>query len=174
MTGGPDPEVGPAYAGAADHGVVSSVGPDDPAAGEVVEAVDSEHRKIDRVLAEMLLLADAGDTGALRLRWGGVVREILEHEAAERRVVLPAAEGVADGDATTALADLRRDQEALLERLARHDELNTDVSPDEVRSAVRDIRGYLGRVDELVRPLLERLPEEQRAQLGEDLRQVKG
>jgi hypothetical protein len=173
MTGSPDPEVGPAYAGAADQGVVSSVGPDDPAAGEVVEAVDSEHSKIDRVLAEMLLLADAGDTGALRLRWGGVVREILEHEAAERRVVLPAVEG-AGGEHAAALADLRRDQDALLERLGQHDELNADVSPDEVRTMVGEVRVYLARVDEVVRPLLERLPADERAQLGEDLRQVKG
>ncbi len=40
---GERPDVGPAYGGSADTGVVSSVGEHDPAAGDVVNALIAEH-----------------------------------------------------------------------------------------------------------------------------------
>ncbi|HZB48081.1 MAG TPA: hemerythrin domain-containing protein [Mycobacteriales bacterium] len=165
------PDVGPDYAGAADAGVVSSVGEHDAAAGDIVEVVLAEHRKIERVFAELTLLVEADDVDGLRLRWGGVVREILEHEAAERRVVLAAVE---QGDGAGPARDVRRQQQELMDRLGRYDALNPDVSAEDVRTAMDATRAYLRTVDQVVVPLLERLPAEERMRLGEDLRQVKG
>lgn len=161
----------PEYAGSADTGIVSSVGEHDPAAGDVVDAVLAEHRKLDGVFAELLELADTGDEGALRLRWGGVVRELLEHEAAERRVVLPAAETVG-GEGST--AEVAQRQQELMDLLGRYDELNADVTADEVRSAVDAAAEQLRTVDDVVVPLLQQLPADERMRLGEDLRQVMG
>lgn len=175
-SGSPDPtaeppSAGPEYAGAADAGVVSSVGEHDAAAGDIVDVLHSEHRKIERVFGELAQLVDAGDVAGLRLRWGGVVREVLEHEAAERRVVLPAIE---QADGAGPAADVRRRQEELLERLGRHDALNPEASAEDVRTTMDATLAYLRTVDEIVVPLLERLPAQERMRLGEDLRQVKG
>lgn len=167
MTSTDPTEVGPAYGGTADAGVASSVGADDPAAGEIAGALDSEHRKIERVLGE---LTGSSDAETARLRWGGVVREILEHEMAERRVVLPAVEQLAPDQ----VADLRRDQNRLIDELGRYDALNADASPEQIRSAADLVLAHLRTMDEVLGPLLERLPADERTRLGEDLRQVKG
>ena len=161
----------PEYAGSADTGVVSSVGEHDGAAGDVVDVVLAGHRKLDGVFAELLALADAGDEAALRLRWGGVVRELLEHEAAERRVVLPAAEEVAGQGAAV---EVGQRQQELMDRLSRYDQLNADVSADEVRAAVDAAAEQLRTVDDVIVPLLRQLPADERMRLGEDLRQVMG
>lgn len=177
MTDQPVPEpldptpVIPEYGGSADTGIVSSVPEHDPAAGDVVDAVLTEHRKLAGVFDELRGLADAGDEGALRLRWGGVVRELLEHEAAEQRVVLPAADTVGGEGSKAEVA--QRSQE-LMDLLSRYDELNTDVTPDQVRSAVDAAAEHLGTVDDVVVPLLRQLPADERMRLGEDLRQVMG
>ena len=163
----PLPVVGPEYAGSADAGVVSSVGEHDPAAGDVVDVILAEHRKLTGVFSELLGL----DVDALRLRWGGVVRELLEHEAAERHVVLPAAERV--GGAGIA-AEVGARQQELMDRLAPYDRLNAEVSAEEVRACVDAAEEHLRSVDDVVVPLLRQLPADERMRLGEDLRQVTG
>ncbi len=174
----PDPEpaldvsaVIPEYGGSADVGVVSSVGEHDPAAGDVVDVVRSEHRKLEGVFEELLRLADDGELDGLRVRWGGVVRELLEHEAAQHRVVLPAVEQVAG---TGAVSEVRTRQQELMDRLLPYDELNAEVAPDEVRACIEAATAHLRTVDDVVVPLLQRLPADERMRLGEDLRQVTG
>ncbi|MDP9496837.1 MAG: ATP-binding cassette domain-containing protein [Actinomycetota bacterium] len=158
----------PEYAGVADRGVVSSVGEHDPAAGDVVDVLRAEHRKLEGVFGEVLQALDAGDRDAVRLRWGGVVREVLEHERAEERVVLPLVQDAA------ALDRLRAGQGPLVARLQEQDELTSEAGPDQVRETVDLARQHLLVVDEVVLPVLERLPAPERMRLGEDLRQVMG
>jgi hemerythrin superfamily protein len=165
------PALTPEYGGSADTGVVSSVGEHHPAAGDVVDVVLSEHRKLEGVFEELLRLADDGDLDALRARWGGVVRELLEHEAAERRVVLPAAERVAGPGAAV---EVGTRQQELMDRLSPYDELNTGVAADEVRACIAAVTEHLRTVDDVVVPLLQQLPADERMRLGEDLRQVTG
>ena len=158
----------PEYAGAADRGVVSSVGEHDPAAGDVVDVLRAEHRKLEGVFGEVLQALEAGDRDAVRLRWGGVVREVLEHERAEERVVLPLVQDVA------ALDRLRAGQGPLVARLQEQDELTSEAAPEQVRETVELARQHLRAVDEVVLPVLEQLPAPERMRLGEDLRQVMG
>ena len=174
---GPDPmqegpDVGPEYGGSADPGVVSSVAEHAPAAGDVVDALRAEHGKLQAVFEEMLALVRAGDEQGLRIRWGGVVRELLEHEVAEQRVVLPAAEQVEGVDA---VEQIRRRQQQVVDRLRDHDTLTPDdVSPHAIEEAIGLASAHLRAVDDVVVPLLERLPADERMRLGEDLRQVMG
>lgn len=157
----------PDYAGSADRGVVESVGEHDAAAGDVVDALSAEHRKLEGVFTEVQGLLDAHDEQGLRLRWGGIVREVLEHLVAEQRVVLPAVEG-------EPVAQVQEATEQLVQRLRGQDELTSQASPDEVRQAVQAIRQHVRSLDEQVLPLLQALPADARMRLGEDLRQVAG
>lgn len=173
----PDPSldrapVAPEYGGAADKGVVSSVGGDAPAAGDVVVVLRAENRKLQGVLDEVDGLVRASDEEALRLRWGGVVREVLEYEAAQRRVVLPAAERVAG---TSGLEEVRHRLQQLVDRLGTHDSFAPDdITLQGVADAV-DLAGeHLRAVDAVVVPLVAQLSADQRRRLGEDLRQVMG
>ena len=166
-----DPVGLPEYAGSADTGVVESVGEHAPQAGDIVDALSSEHRKLLRVLEEMRELAEADDRDALRLRWGGVVREVLEHEVAEARVALPAAESVSGPGAAE---DVRLRSEELVARLREQDEFTSGASPEQVCAAAQAVGDHLRRVDEAVVPLLAQLPPDERMRLGEDLRQVMG
>jgi hemerythrin superfamily protein len=169
---GQDPVVGPEYGGSADRGVVSSVGEHAPAAGDVVDAVVAEHRKLSGVFDEVLALVRADDRQSLALRWGGVVRELLEHEAAEERVVLPAAEHVGGAEP---VAQVRRSAQTLRDRVARYDTITVDeVDPQDVAEAIAVASDHLRAVDAAVVPLLQQLPGDERARLGEDLRQVMG
>jgi len=166
------PTVGPEYGGSADGGVVSSVGEHAPAAGDVVDAVVAEHRKLRGVFEEVLALVQAGDHHAVALRWGGTVRELMEHEAAEDRVVLPAAEQVGGAEA---LVEVRRGQQELRERISAHDSFTVEhVDPQDVAEAVALATRHFAAVDDTVVPLLEQLPADERMRLGEDLRQVMG
>lgn len=162
----------PDYAGSADTGVVGSVGDHAAAAGDVVQALGAEHTKLRGLFDEMMQLVRTDDRDALRLRWGGVVRELVEHEAAEARVVLPAAENAAGAGA---VADVRRGQQELLDRLQAHDAFTADdVSPQDVAEAIDAAAAHLDLVDSAVLPLLQQLPADERGRLGEDLRQVMG
>lgn len=166
------PAIGPEYAGSADPGVVSSVGEHADAAGDVVEAVRAEHAKLQSVFEDMLAVARGDDRQALRLRWGGVVRELLEHETAQGRVVLPAAERV---QGIGAVAEVRRRQDELIGKLGHHDALTADdISPQQVEDVIELAAEHLRVVDTVVVPLLESLPADERMRLGEDLRQVMG
>lgn len=170
VTGPDTPPVLPEYGGSADRGVVGSVGEHSPAAGDVVEALRAEHDKLHGVFEEVRALVRTQDVEALRLRWGGVVRELVEHETAEGRVVLPAAERAGED-----LSAVRRSADDLLERLRRHDALTADdVDPQEVEQVLDRVAEHLRTVDDVVVPLLERLPAQEQMQLGEDLRQVMG
>jgi hypothetical protein len=81
-----DPPVGPPYGGAADSGVVSSVGEYAPEALDAMAFLQAEHRKLESVLDEVAEQLEQEGLDAVRLRWGGVVRETLEHAVAEERV----------------------------------------------------------------------------------------
>ena len=166
----------PEYAGSADSGVVNSVDEHAGAAGDIVDALRAEHDKLSGVFEEVLTLVRAGDGDALRLRWGGVVRELAEHVAAEGRVVLPAAQSAAGaGTGSDALAEVRREQQELLDVLSEHDAFTADgVPPEQVGDVVARTAAHLRQVDAVVLPLLEQLPADERMRLGEDLRQVKG
>jgi hypothetical protein len=169
---GERPDVGPAYGGSADTGVVSSVGHNDPAAGDVVDALTAEHAKLQRLLDEVQSLAGRGDVESLRLRWGGIVRELLEHEVAQATVALPTAERV---EGIGSAAELRRRSEEIIALLREHDALTADnVALDHVTQTVEAVREHLKTMDDVLLPLLARLPADNRARLGEDLRQVMG
>ncbi|MDP9432695.1 MAG: hypothetical protein M3P91_08310 [Actinomycetota bacterium] len=158
----------PEYGGAPDKGVVSSVGEGSPAAGDVVQATTSEHRKIEAAFGELLVAIEANDQQFLRARWGGVVREVLEELAAEQRVLLPAARQAGAG------ADLEQRLLALRARLEPYDALNAEAPGDEIRVTMREAIAYLRHVNSTLLPVLSGLPEPERQRLGEDLRQVKG
>lgn len=160
------------YAGSADSGVVGSVGESAPAAGDVVQVLRAEHTKLQHVLDEMARLARGEDREALRLRWGGVARELVEHETAQSRVVLPAAENAVGADA---VADVRRGQQQLLDRLQEHDAFTADdVGPQEISSVIDLASEQLRLVDAVLLPVLQQLPRDERERLGEDMRQVMG
>lgn len=169
--GEPDrPEVGPEYAGSADRGVVSSVGEHDPEAGDIVDVISQEHAKLLRLLDEAQ--AGADDLEALRLRWGGIVRELLEHEVAEAHVALPAAERV---DGIGAAAELRRRSDEVVALLREQDAFTADdAALAHVQQTAEAVREHLRTVDDVLLPVLSRLPADDRARLGEDLRQVMG
>ncbi len=144
--------------------MVLSVGEHDPAAGDVVSALTAEHAKLQRLLDEVQSLSERGDVQSLRLRWGGIVRELLEQEVAQVTVALPAAERVEGRRGCRAVALLRE-----------HDALTPDdVALDDVTQTVEVIREHLRTTDDVLLPLLAALPADDRARLGEDLRQVMG
>ena len=166
------PVVGPEYGGSPDSGVVSSVGEHAPAAGDVVDVLTAERRKLLGVFDEVLGLVQADDRRSLAVRWGGIVREVLEHEVAREQVVLPAVQDLADAGL---LDDVRRRQRALRDRISGHDQFTLEgLDPQEVADAVAVTSDHLAEVDGALLPLLELLPPDERMRLGEDLRQVKG
>ncbi len=166
------PDVGPEYGGSADRGVVSSVGEHDAAAGDLVDALTAEHAKLHRLLDEAQALSDRGELEALRLRWGGIVRELLEHEVAEARVALPAAERV---EGIGAAAEIRRRSEEVVALLREHDAFTPDdVALDHLTQTAEAVREHLRTVEAVLLPVLSRVPADERARLGEDLRQVMG
>lgn len=161
----------PPYGGTPDRGVASSADPASGAAGDVVEVLAAERSKLERLFAEMLELLDRGDLETARLRWGGIVREALEYEAAKRRVVYPEVQRRSGGEG---VAEEQQRQDELMRRLQDFDALNPDVDPDAVRSIVDLARRHLAGEAEVLLPRLAELPAGERAALGEDLRQVMG
>jgi hypothetical protein len=114
----------------------------------------------------------ADDEQALRLRWGGVVRELVEYEAAQRRVVLPATEDI---PGATGLDEVRRRGQELADRLGEHDAFTPDDVSVQNIAEVAELAGQqLRAVDAVVLPLLAQLPSDHRMRFGEDLRQVMG
>lgn len=169
--GGPVPL--PAYGGSADTGVEQSVDTGSGAAGDLVQVLDAEHRKLERLFAEVEQLLDARDLEGLRRRWGGIVRELLEHETAEEHVVWPLVRGP-HGPENEDLAAEHARQEGLRARLLDHDALNPDVEPTAVREILQLAREHLRGKDAALLPVVSRLPADQLRTLGEDFRQVKG
>jgi hemerythrin superfamily protein len=162
-----DPPVGPPYGGAADEGVVSSVGEHDPEALDAVAFVQAEHRKLEAVLDEVLEQLASDGMDAVRARWGGIVRETLEHAVAEERVVWEAVPA-------ESLASVREQQHALVQVLQDQDALNPEVDADQLHRAVALVREHTQAVEAVVVPALQQLPAARLMALGEDLRQVMG
>lgn len=194
VTGGVDL---PPYAGSADRGVAESVSTQDPAVGDVVAVVRSNHETLQRLLDEVdgllhgagggpdpdapdPLAHDAASSAAVvggwRGRWPGVVRALLEQLDAESRVAWPAIDDLPGGATDTApvVAVLERTG-ALGADLRDVDGLDLrDVDAGRVATLVVRAKDELHRLDEVVLPRLETLPADRRAALGEDLRQVLG
>lgn len=162
----PAPDL-PAYAGREDTGVRESGGSASGTAGDVVDLLGAEHARIEGIVDELSGHLDAGDTERAQLRFGGLVRQVLELQAAEGRVVWPAV-----GD--DALRELRQRGEELRGRLGQHDELNASPSPDELRALGEQLRGYVRAEAEQLVPVLRALSADERGRLGEDMRQVMG
>lgn len=179
----------PPYAGSADSGVADSVPPQDPARGDVVAVVRSSHETLQRLLDDVDgLLRGAGPgpdpdapdplahdaasspavVGGWRGRWPGVVRSLLEQLDAEGRVAWPAVDDGAEAGPAARARSLSAD-------LREVDGLDLrDVDADRVAALVSRSRDELHALDETLLPRLEALPADQRAALGEDLRQVLG
>jgi hypothetical protein len=87
-------------------------------------------------------MAGAGRRPAgARAALGGVAREVLEHEAAEERVVLPAAEQAAGADP---LDQVRPSRQALRDRVGRCDAIGVDeVDPQDMADALALASGHL-------------------------------
>jgi hypothetical protein len=167
---GTDRAAAPGYSASPDAGGVSS-GQTAPAAGDVVELLAAEHRTLHQVFEEVLDLVRGGDEHAVRLRWGGVVRELLEHEVAEERVALPAAADLTDG---AVVEEIRRRSQALRERLRDHAAFTDEVAPDDVAAVIALATEHMRTVDTVVVPLLQVLAPDERRRLGAELRQVMG
>ncbi|MDP9417963.1 MAG: hemerythrin domain-containing protein [Actinomycetota bacterium] len=165
---GADPGAGPAYGGSADTGVQQSVGRGSDAAGDVVQLVQHEHRKLDSLFGEVLDELAAGDLETVRLRWGGIVREALEFEAAERHVIYPEVRG----DEAVA-AEARREND-VIEALSDFDALNPEIDPERVRQVIDLARAHFAAEEAEVLPRLAVLPADRLLALGEDMRQVMG
>lgn len=157
----------PPYAGAADEGVVSSVPEHDPSAGDVVDVLRDEHDKLGALLAELREQLAAEGPDAVRPRWGGFVREALEHAVAEERVVWEVL-------SESARRALQEHQQRLRVLLTDQDSLHPDVTPDRVDASGALLQAHARQVTELVLPELSALDAAQRMALGEDFRQVMG
>lgn len=164
-----DATAGPEYGGTADPGLRSSVPQDDAVLGDVVAFVESEHAKLESLLSTMVALAQRGPHQDLEQRWFGVVRELLEFETAEERVVWP--EVGDDGP----LGEEHERQRRLLERLQGEDELlDRSVDPQSVIDVSKQAVEHLQGERAVLLPALRALPEDQRRRLGEDMRQTMG
>ncbi len=165
---GADPAAGPAYGGTADTGVQQSVGRGSDATGTIVQLLQHEHRKLDALFGELLDELAAGNLETVRLRLGGIVREALEFEAAERRVVYPE---VRADDAVA--AEARREDE-VIEALSAYDALNPEVDPEGVRRVIDLARAHFAAEEAELLPRLAVMPADRQLALGEDMRQVMG
>ena len=155
----------PPYAGAADHGVEDSLRDRTGAAGDLLDFVTSEHRKLVWLWDEMVTALDRADTEWLRLRLGGVVRETREYLAAERHVVVPA---LPETPASLRTAG------TVLDALADFDELNPEIDESRLRDLARQVLDDLHAQDDEVVPRIVDLDAAERWKLGEDMRQVMG
>jgi hypothetical protein len=160
-----DDELLPPYAGAADHGVEESLREATGEAGDLLDFVTSEHRKLVWLWDEIVAALDRGDQDWVRLRLGGIVRETREYLAAERRVVLPALPDTPDSLAQAA---------GVLTALEDFDSLNPDVDEPRLRDVSRRVLDDLHAQDDEVVPRIVDLDAAERWQLGEDMRQVMG
>jgi hypothetical protein len=160
-----DDELLPPYAGAADRGVQESLSDETGEAGDLLDFVTAEHRKLVWLWDEITAALDRGDADWVRLRLGGIVRETREYLAAERHVVLPAI--------TEPPASLDR-AGTLLTVLEEYDELNPDVDEPGIRELARQVLDDLHAQDDEVVPRIVDLDAAERWKLGEDMRQVMG
>ena len=137
-----------------------------------MQVLTAEHAKLQRLLEEVQSRSERGDVQELRLRWGGIVRELLEHEVAEATVALPAAERV---EGVRLAAELRRRSDEVVALLREHDAFTPDdVALSRVVQTAEAVREHLRTIDDVLLPMLRALPADDRARLGEDLRQVMG
>ena len=153
----------PAYAGEADRGLRDSLPAGDQMLGDAADVVDAECAKLENLLGVTVGLLDDGDLTAVQQRWYGIVRELLEFEAALTRVVTPALPNTGTGEPEDLLVDLRR-----------YDGMTADIEPGDVRHVcVRAAQVVQRQHAELV-PALRQLDDRTRQDLGEDLREVMG
>jgi hypothetical protein len=155
----------PPYAGAADHGVEDSLRDRTGEAGDLLDFVTSEHRKLVWLWDEIITALDRADLDWVRLRLGGIVRETREYLAAERHVVVPALPEPPDS---------LRVAGTVLEALEVFDALNPDVDEPRLRELARQVLDDLHAQDDEVVPRIVDLDAAERWQLGEDMRQVMG
>lgn len=167
-SGGDDPNDAvtlPPYAGDADPGLRDSLPATDPMLGDAADIVDAECGKLENLLGVTVGLLDDGDLAAVQQRWYGIVRELLEFEAALDRVVAPAVAGTRADE--TGAADVMLD-------LRRYDGLTAEVDPDDVRRVCVAAAALLEQQQSQLVPALRSLEPAARRDLGEDLREVMG
>jgi hypothetical protein len=155
----------PPYAGAADHGVEGSLPDETGEAGDLLDFVTAEHRKLVWLWDEMVSALDRGDQDWVRLRLGGIVRETREYLAAECRVVVPA---------LTETPESLRTARTVLMALEQFDELNPEIDEPRLREVARQVLDDLHAQDDEVVPRIVDLDAAERYELGEDMRQVMG
>jgi hypothetical protein len=155
----------PPYAGAADHGVEESLSQSMGEAGDLLDFVTAEHRKLVWLWDEIIAALDRGDQEWPRIRLGGIVRETREYLAAENLVVAPAMP-----DPPGSLVEAR----TVLEALGEFDELNPEIDEPRVRELARRVLDDLHAQDDEVVPRIVDLDAAERWKLGEDIRQVMG
>jgi hypothetical protein len=155
----------PPYAGAADHGVEDSLPDRTGEAGDLLDFVTAEHRKLGWLWDEIVAALDRADQDWVRQRLGGVVRETREYLAAEGHVVVPALPEPPDSLRTAG---------TVLHALEEFDELNPEVDEPRIRDLARQVLDDLHAQDDEVVPRIVDLDAAERWQLGEDMRQVMG
>jgi hypothetical protein len=163
-----DPDVGPPYAGSADEGVRSSVPADDPMLGDAASVLRAEYSKVYDLFGDLVALLDNGRLDEVQQRWFGVIREILEFEAACQQVVVPEVP-----DAVAGLDDDAKPS-GLVDWLRSYDELNPDLQPDEARTTAVTTVEALQAQERALLPAVGALSDDVRSRMGEDLRQVMG
>jgi hypothetical protein len=155
----------PPYGGAADRGVEQSLPDETGEAGDLLDFVTAEHRKLAGLWDEILTSLDRGDLDWVRLRLGGIVRETREYLAAEGHVVVPALT-----EMPASLIQAATVQQALDD----FDSLNPDVDEPRLRELAGQVLADLRAQDDEVVPRIVDLDAAERWQLGEDMRQVMG
>jgi hypothetical protein len=160
-----DDELLPPYAGTADRGVQGSLSDETGAAGDLLDFVTAEHRKLVWLWDEMVAALDRRDVEWARLRLGGVVRETREYLAAEAHVVVPA---------LSETPESLREAGSVLMALEDFDALNPEIDEPRLRELARRVLDDLHAQDNEVVPRIVDLDAAERWQLGEDMRQVMG
>jgi hypothetical protein len=155
----------PPYGGAEDHGVEDSLPESLGEAGDLLDFVTAEHRKLVWLWDEIVSAFDRGDADWVRQRLGGIVRETREYLAAERYVVVPALPEPPDS---------LRVAGTVLDALAEFDSLNPDLDEPAIRALARQVLDDLHAQDDEVVPRIVDLDADARWRLGEDMRQVMG
>jgi hypothetical protein len=155
----------PPTGGAADRGVEESLPRHTGEAGDLLDFVTAEHRKLAGLWDEIVTALDRGDLAWVRLRLGGIVRETLEYLAAERHVVVPVL-----AETPASLAEAATVQQALTD----FDSLNPDIDEPRLRDLAAQVLADLHAQDDEVVPRIVDLAPAERWQLGEDMRQVMG
>ncbi len=136
-----------------------------------VQLLRSEHDRFEAFFVELDTLL-VRDVETARKRWPGVVQSVLEHEAAEHRVLWPLVCQALDDGAKVA-ERMRADEDAVLRFLVEVDEHGEDFA-QRAAEGLRRAREHIWSEEELFPRLRRALPPEARQMLADDLREVKG